>query len=50
MKVVLTPNPYRDRNFAHVEQAVEILENVTKAHPITIDESKVMIGFADYTK
>ena len=26
MKVVLTPNPYRDRNFVHVEQAVEILE------------------------
>lgn len=26
MKIVLTPNPYRDRNFAHVEQAVSILE------------------------
>jgi len=25
MKIVLTPNPYRDRNFKHVEQAVEIL-------------------------
>ena len=27
MKVVLTPNPYRDRNFVHVEQAVRILED-----------------------
>ena len=26
MKIVLTPNPYRDRNFKHVEQAVSILE------------------------
>lgn len=26
MKIVLTPNPYRDRNFKHVEQAVEILQ------------------------
>ena len=26
MKVVLTPNPYRDRNFVHVQQAVDILE------------------------
>lgn len=25
MKIVMTPNPYRDRNFKHVEQAVEIL-------------------------
>ena len=27
MKIVLTPNPYRDRNFEHVQQAVEILQN-----------------------
>lgn len=26
MKIVLTPNPYRDRNFKHVEQAVSILQ------------------------
>ena len=26
MKIVLTPNPYRDRNFKHVEQAVAILQ------------------------
>ncbi|MBQ8599703.1 MAG: NAD(+)/NADH kinase [Oscillospiraceae bacterium] len=26
MKIVLTPNPYRDRNFENVEQAVEILQ------------------------
>ena len=26
MKIVMTPNPYRDRNFKYVEQAVEILE------------------------
>lgn len=26
MKIVLTPNPYRDRNFLHVEQAVEVLQ------------------------
>ena len=26
MKIVLTPNPYRDRNFVHVQQAVDILE------------------------
>lgn len=26
MKIVLTPNPYRDRNFYHVERAVSILE------------------------
>ena len=28
MKIVLTPNPYRDRNFKHVEQAVDILQQV----------------------
>lgn len=38
------------KNEIQTEASVEILENVTKAHPITIDESKVMIGFADYTK
>ena len=27
MKIVLTPNPYRDRNFKYVEQAVSILQN-----------------------
>ena len=26
MKIVMTPNPYRDRNFKYVEQAVEILQ------------------------
>ena len=26
MRIVLTPNPYRDRNFVHVQQAVDILE------------------------
>lgn len=26
MKIVLTPNPYRDRNFKHVEQAVSVLQ------------------------
>lgn len=26
MKIVMTPNPYRDRNFKHVEQAAEILQ------------------------
>ena len=28
MKIVLTPNPYRDRNFKYVEQAVSILQDV----------------------
>ena len=28
MKVVMTSNPYRDRNFKHVEQAAEILREV----------------------
>ncbi len=27
MKIVLTPNPYRDRNFKYVEQAVSILQD-----------------------
>ena len=27
MKIVMTPNPYRDRNFKYVEQAAEILKN-----------------------
>ena len=27
MKVVMTPNPYRDRNFKYVEQAAEILKD-----------------------
>jgi len=27
MKIVMTPNPYRDRNFKHVEQAVSILRD-----------------------
>ena len=26
MKIVMTPNPYRDRNFQYVEQAVDILQ------------------------
>lgn len=26
MKIVMTPNPYRDRNFRHVEQASQILQ------------------------
>ena len=26
MKIVMTPNPYRDRNFKYVEQAVAILQ------------------------
>ena len=26
MKIVMTPNPYRDRNFKYVEQAVSILQ------------------------
>lgn len=28
MKIVMTPNPYRDRNFNYVEQAVKILQDV----------------------
>lgn len=27
MKIVMTPNPYRDRNFKHVEQAADILQS-----------------------
>lgn len=28
MKIVLSPNPYRDRSFKHVEQAVAVLQDV----------------------
>lgn len=43
MKIVLTPNPYRDRNFKHVEQAVNVLEHagadIKVCLPFDVDRS-----------
>ena len=48
MKIVLTPNPYRDRNFKHVEQAVDILQQAgieTKiCLPFDVDRSFELPG------
>lgn len=48
MKIVLTPNPYRDRNFKHVEQAVSILQDAgveTKVClPFDVDKSFELPG------
>lgn len=57
MKVVMTSNPYRDRNFKHVEQAAEILREVgveTKiCLPFDVDKNFELpknMEFADVTK
>lgn len=57
MKIVLTPNPYRDRNFKHVEQAVSILQQSgveTKVClPFDVDKSFELPGdmnFCDLSK
>lgn len=51
MKIVLTPNPYRDRNFRHVEQAVSILQQAgveTKVClPFDVDKSFELPGDMD---
>jgi len=43
MKIVMTPNPYRDRSFRYVEQAAEILKNsgaeVRICLPFEVDKS-----------
>jgi len=48
MKIVLTPNPYRDRSFKHVEQAVAILQSAgieTKVClPFDVDRSFELPG------
>lgn len=48
MKIVLTPNPYRDRNFKHVEQAVSVLQEAgieTKVClPFDVDRSFELPG------
>ena len=52
MKIVLTPNPYRDRNFKHVEQAVSILQKSgveTKiCLPFDVDKSFELPGDVDF--
>ena len=57
MKVVLTPNPYRDRNFKHVEEAVSILKKAgveTKiCLPFDVDKNFELPGdknFADLNR
>jgi len=37
-------------NRMYEEEATKILDESTKTHPITIEQSKVMIGAADYSK
>ena len=57
MKIVMTPNPYRDRNFKYVEQAAVILKESgveTKiCLPFDVDKSFDLprnIPFADIQK